>query len=111
MAGLQLPFSVLTDFEDLVIYDCRHQPDKMKTLGWEGLVFNYTEHIDNWDEIYSLLSREAVRDGALERLASKSKKKKDFATVDKSFLDEIESWRQRLAENIYKNNASLNVRH
>jgi len=107
----QLPFSVLTDFEDLVIYDCRHQPDKNEDTRLGRIqVFNYTEYVDNWDEISALLSRRAVRAGALEKLANKSKRKKDFATVDKSFLDEIESWRQRLAENIYQNNTSLSVR-
>ena len=50
-----LPVSILTDFEELAIYDCRIQPNvKDNPIVARILYFKYTEYVDKWEEIASL---------------------------------------------------------
>ncbi|MDR0911440.1 MAG: N-6 DNA methylase, partial [Methanobrevibacter sp.] len=60
------------------------------------------------DEIYNLLSKEAVETGSFDKFAGK-KIKKGTSEVDDEFLKEIEEWRELLARNIAIRNTDLNV--
>jgi Type I restriction enzyme R protein N terminus (HSDR_N) len=56
-----LPLSVLTDFEELAVYDCRVEPMKADKPSVARLLYiPYTEYADQWDSIAELFSREAV---------------------------------------------------
>lgn len=56
-----LKVSVLTNFTDLYIYDCTIRPLESDKLGTAIVAhYNYTEYVDKFDEIYGLLSKEAV---------------------------------------------------
>ncbi len=106
-----LPLSILTDFEELAVYDCRVVPkrdDKAATARTKYLT--YTEYADRWDELYALFSREAVLSGQLDMYAEAAKTQKGIATVDAAFLREIETWRADLAHNIAVWNKDLNQR-
>jgi type I restriction-modification system DNA methylase subunit len=106
-----LPLSVLTDFEEFAVYDCRIVPDKNdKASVARTLYIPYTDYADQWDAIYSLFSREAVLDGALDKYAETLKAQKGVATVDAAFLKEIERWRELLAHNIAVWNSQLTQR-
>jgi type I restriction-modification system DNA methylase subunit len=107
----KLPINVLTDFEQLAVYDCRAKPDKndKASLGRVKL-YHYSEYIEKWDEIAGLFAHEAVLGGALEQFVEAQKGKKGTAEVDDAFLEEIERWRDLLARNLALRNASLNVR-
>ena len=97
----KLPLSILTDFEEFVVYDCRVKPDKTdKPSTARTLYLNYTEYAPRWDEIASIFSRDAVLKGAFDKYAETSKAKKGTAEVDTAFLKEIESWRDMLARNL-----------
>jgi type I restriction-modification system DNA methylase subunit len=105
-----LPLSILTDFEDFVVYDCRYKPDKNdKTTTARTLDYNYTEYHDRWDEIAGVFSREAVLAGSLDQYVA-SEARKGIATVDAEFLKEIETWRELLAKNIAVWNKELSQR-
>lgn len=56
-----LPFSVLTNFEHLVFYDCTLKPE-LEDLASHNRYksFCYTDFLDNLVELYSLLSFEAI---------------------------------------------------
>jgi type I restriction-modification system DNA methylase subunit/predicted type IV restriction endonuclease len=96
----KLPVSILTDFAELAVYDCRVRPVKTdKATIARVLLFNYTEYVDRWDELHGLISPEAIRRGALERFLASKKVKKGTAEVDAAFLAEIETWRDLLARN------------
>lgn len=106
-----LPLSVLTDFEEFVVYDCRVEPDKKdKATTARMLYIPYTEYADKWDSIAELFSREAVLGGSLEKFAQEQKAPKGATAVDVAFLREIEGWRELLAKNIAIWNPELTQR-
>lgn len=99
----QLPLSILTDFEEFVIYDCRIKPDQNdKPDTARDLYLTYDKYAEEkyWDKIYSLFSKEAVQEGSLEEYAKALKTKRGKEPFDKTFLSEIESWREMLARNL-----------
>lgn len=104
----RLPLSILTDFEEFVVYDCRVKPDKTDKPSIARILYlNYTEYSQRWDEIASTFSRDAVLKGTFDKYAESSKAKKGTAEVDTAFLKEIESWRDMLARNLALRNPDL----
>ncbi len=82
----KLPLSVLTDFKELAIYDCRVRPQQEdKASIARSLYMTYEEYPDRWDEIASLFSKEAVLSGSLDAYTQDLKKKRGIATVDDAF--------------------------
>jgi type I restriction-modification system DNA methylase subunit/predicted type IV restriction endonuclease len=107
----KLPLSILTDFEELAVYDCRIKPapgDKPAT--GRIMYVNYREYPEKWDEIANVFSREAILKGSFDRFVESEKKKRGTATVDDAFLSEIELWRDTLARNIALRNPGLTER-
>ncbi len=101
-----LPFSVLTNFEHLVFYDCTVKPE-LEDLASQNRykTFSYTDFLENLEEIYSLFSFEALKSGSLTAIDTGDLKGEE--TFDDHFLSQIENWRQVLAENVVENNADL----
>lgn len=102
----KLPLSILTDFEEFAVYDCRVKPvntDKASTS--RILYLTYDEYIRRWNDINSIFSREAVLKGSFDKYAETSRHKKGTAEVDSAFLKEIESWRDIFARNIALRNS------
>ena len=107
----KLPLSILTDFEELAIYDCRVKPQKGDKASVARVAyFTYEEYIKRWDEIASIFSREAIMKGSFDKYADDNKLKRGTAEVDDAFLEEIETWRKILASNMALRNPSLTVR-
>ncbi|MCG2701625.1 Eco57I restriction-modification methylase domain-containing protein [Candidatus Parcubacteria bacterium] len=107
----KLPLSILTDFEEFAVYDCRVKPvktDKASTA--RTLYLTYTDYEKRWDEIVSIFSREAVLKGSFDKYVESKKLKKGTAEVDDAFLEAIESWRELLARNIALRNSGLTRR-
>lgn len=105
----KLPLSILTDFEEFAIYDCRFEPvetDRPDTALHD--YFEYDKYIDKWQEIAELFSRDAVLKGSLDEFAIKEPR--GTATVDDAFLKQIESWREALARNLALRNPTLTQR-
>jgi type I restriction-modification system DNA methylase subunit len=104
----KLPLSILSDFEGFAIYDCRIRPvqdDKASTA--RVYYCTYDQYAEKWDEIASIFSKEAVLKGSFDKYAETNKRKKGTAEVDDVFLNEIESWRKHLAQNIAQRNPEL----
>lgn len=96
-----MPLSILTDFEELAVYDCRVVPNKGdKAAVARTLYIPYTEYAARWGEIVELFSWEAVRDGSLDKFAQEQRAPKGSMPLDAAFLKEIEGWREVLARNI-----------
>jgi type I restriction-modification system DNA methylase subunit len=107
----KLPLSILTDFEEFAVYDCRAKPDKTdKASTGRVMLLSYKDYVEKWDEIAAIFSREAVLKGSFDGYAEGLKGKKGTAEVDDAFLAEIERWRELLAKNIALRNPSLTVR-
>jgi len=107
----KLPLSILTDFEELAIYDCRirPKPSDKPSIG-RVRFYTYTQYIDSFEEIYNLLSKEAIRKGSFDKFAESERQKRGTTEVDAEFLKEIESWREVLAKDIAIRNPKLSVR-
>lgn len=107
----KLPLSILSDFEELAVYDCRVRPkpgDKASTA--RTLYFRCEDYAERWDELSAIFSREALLKGSFDKYAETSKKKRGTAEVDDAFLEEIERWRDVLARNLALRNPELTVR-
>jgi hypothetical protein len=107
----KLPLSILTDFEEFAVYDCRFKPDQ-KDNAARGRIFYipYTEYATRWHEIDAIFSRDAVLKGSFDKYAESSKAKRGTADVDSEFLLTIEAWRKDLAENLALRNKKLSQR-
>jgi len=104
----KLPVSILTDFEEFAVYDCRVRPVKTDKASTARVIYRkYTEYVECWDELYGLFSPEAIRRGAIDKFVASKRVKKGTAEVDTAFLDEIESWRTLLARNIALRNNDI----
>jgi len=106
----KLPLSIVTDFEEISIYDCRIKPGQ-KDKASVGRIGYYTfeEYLDKFDEIYDVFSKDAVLRGSFDRYAQSTKGKRGTAEVDSEFLKEIESWREMLAKNIALRNPDVSI--
>ncbi len=105
----KLPLSILTDFEEFAVYDCRTRPNPSdKAAAGRILYLTYRDYSAKWDEIASIFSKDAVLKGSFDKYAV-TDRKRGTATVDKEFLKEIESWREALAKNLALRNPTLTV--
>ena len=107
----KLPLSILSDFEEFSVYDCRNRPKQGEKSGVGRFrYFTYEEYEDNWEEIEGVFSREAVLRGAFDRFVQSNRAKRGTMEVDDAFLGEIEIWREVLARNIALRNSGLSER-
>ncbi len=107
----KLPLSILTDFEELAVYDCRVQPNKDDDSRTARLrMYTYDQYASSWDELAGVFSRDAVVSGSFAAYAETAKTKRGTATVDAVFLKEIESWRGALARDLALRNPKLTRR-
>jgi hypothetical protein len=105
----KLALSILTDFDELGVYDCASRPrpgDKASHARIQYLCF--TEYPDRWRDIWDVFSREAVWSGSFDQYAA-SKRKRGTSEVDSEFLKDIEGWRDVLARNLALRNGDLSV--
>ena len=106
----KLPLSLLTDFEELAVYDCRQRPtDKDKVSLGRIHYFTFEQYPDDWRKIWDVFSREAVLQGSFDQYAQSSKGKRGTSEVDAVFLQEIEGWREALARNIANRNPRITI--
>lgn len=104
----KLPLSIVTDFEEFAIYDCRQKPDKNDKASKARLFYcTFRDYATKWDEIAAIFSKDAVLKGSFDKYAVSTKGKRGTTEVDSAFLEEIESWRNLLAHNIALRNANL----
>jgi len=105
----KIALSILTDFEELGVYDCtlRPKPSDKASRG-RILHFGFKEYPDRWREIWDIFSREAVWSGAFDEFAA-SKRKRGTSEVDVEFLKEIEGWRESLARNLALRNPAIST--
>ena len=108
----KLGVSVLTDFEEFAVYDCRIRPLATDRASTARIAYwKYTEYVDRWNELADLFSPEAIRRGSLDKFIASTRVKKGTAEVDAAFLGEIESWRDVLARHLAMRNPDLAQRN
>ncbi|HMD71781.1 MAG TPA: TaqI-like C-terminal specificity domain-containing protein [Bryobacteraceae bacterium] len=103
----RVALSILTDFEELGVYDCTFRPRPGdKACRARTQYFRFEEYPDRWRELWDVFSREAVWSGAFDRYAA-SRRKRATSEVDVELLREIEGWRNALAGNFALRNKDL----
>jgi type I restriction-modification system DNA methylase subunit len=101
-----LGISVLTNFEHLIIYDCRFKPDASENEQVARIrIFNFEHYADAFDEIQQLVSFNSANSGQLDDLFSFYERKGQ--TFDDYFLKQIEDWRQKIAITAIEKNKDL----
>jgi len=107
----KLPLSILTDFEEFAVYDCRKKPEKHDAASTGRIMmFSYRDYEKRWRDIASVFAREAILRGSFDKFAESTRDKRGTAEVDKAFLAEIEEWRDALARNLALRNPALTQR-
>ncbi|MBU1319892.1 MAG: Eco57I restriction-modification methylase domain-containing protein [candidate division Zixibacteria bacterium] len=105
----KLALSILTDFEELGVYDCASRPRPSDKASHARIqYFGFAEYPDRWREIWDVFSREAVWSGMFDQYAA-SKRKRGTSEVDSEFLKDIEGWRDVLARNLALRNSDLST--
>lgn len=104
----KLPLSILTDFEELAVYDCRVKPVKTDKGSHSRILYlKHTDYADRWEQIAGIFSRDAILKGSFDKYVESKKGKKGTTEVDTAFLHEIENWRELLARNIALRNPDI----
>lgn len=104
-----LKISVLTNYTDLYIYDCTVRPVKTDDVGVALIAhYSYTEYVEKFDEIYALLSKEAVLSGAFAAQFKHIHEAFRPEPFDEYFLKQIRDWRLDLGSDILRHNPALN---
>jgi len=108
----KLPLSILTDFEEFAVYDCRIEPKLSDKASVARILYlDFREYVPEWEEIAKVFAREAILKGSFDKFAESTKAKRGTAEVDDAFLSEIEKWRADLARNLALRNPELSQRN
>lgn len=113
--------SILTDFEELIVIDCRFKPD-IDTITSSELKYYHFANFkdeDKFNDFYWLFSHEAIEAGNIERYIEDLPKQKGTGrqlklfggghSIDESFLNYIDEKRQELAKAFFENNKTLDA--
>ena len=117
----QVPVSILTDFEEFIIIDCRAKPNIKYSHNTAVKKYNFKDYLDpkKFKEIYYLFSREAVVDNSIPNFVDtqmKITKGKaiqgklfggSYKSVDDEFLNYIDELRKDLARGFIAKNPEL----
>ena len=105
----KMPIAILTDFQELAIYDTRIKPKPNDTASTARIEYlKYDQFEEKFEELYERISWVAVDTGSFDTYWESSRDKKGTTTVDTDILNMIESWRVMLAEDMALHNESLN---
>lgn len=104
----KLPVSVVTDFEELAVYDTSVKPNPKDNASVARIKYiTYDKYLnqDEFDFIWDTFSKEKVLKGSFDKYVKSDAKKRGTSSVDKEFLESLDSWREELAKNITSRNA------
>lgn len=105
-----LPITILTNFHQLVVYDCLHPPSDTDAAHVARIgLFSYEEFEANFDELWATLSREVVYSGEFDQRFAVNVSRHGADQFDDYFLKQVRSWRYRLAADIHANNPGLSA--
>lgn len=103
-----LKISVLTNFNDILIYDTSIRPLQGEDYNIALIArYNYNEYEEKFEEIYELLSKESVMNGSFDNRFSHVNATYTKEKFDDYFLSQIKKWRNLLAEDIVKQNSEV----
>ncbi|MFO0356744.1 MAG: Eco57I restriction-modification methylase domain-containing protein [Sphingobacteriaceae bacterium] len=108
-SSAQAPISILTNFEDFIVYDCSKVPNLNDSASVSRLKhIHFEDYIKEFDFIYDTFSHEAVTKGRFDKFVQSDANKKGSQTLDKEFVQSLDTWRKYLATSIAVNNKKIN---
>ena len=96
--------SILTNFENLIIYDVTNKPEDKDSANVSLYrKYHYTEYLEKFSEISALISRDAVYSGRFDDYVDKNLPNVErYSTqIDEVFLQQINGWRLKIGEYLY----------
>jgi hypothetical protein len=103
-----MPIVVLTNFRQLVIHDATVAPNETDEAHVARIAtFGYDEYLSRFDELWDCFSREAVYSGLFDDRYASAVIYRGVAPFDRLFLQQVRSWRNRLAIDIHRNVPTL----
>lgn len=105
------PIAVLTDFEELLVFDCRYRPvlEEPNTGLLPEFRLSFRDFPANWDLLWGTLSRDAVASGSLARYVEEQGPRRGQLLVDRAFLGDLSRWRSQLAQSFAAENQDIDV--
>lgn len=108
-SSAQAHVSILTNFEDFIVYDCSRVPKINDSASVAKLKhIHFEDYIKEFDFIYDTFSHEAITKGRFDKYVQSDANKKGTDTLDKRFVKSLDEWRLYLAKSIAYNNRKLN---
>ena len=108
-SSAQAHVSILTNFEDFIVYDCSRVPNFNDSASASRLKhIHFEDYIKEFDFIYDTFSHEAVTRGRFDKFVQSAATKKGSQTLDKEFVQSLDNWRKYIATSIAHNNQKLN---
>lgn len=99
-AGLKI--SVLSNFEDLFIYDTTAPVEEADSRN-KALIkaYHYTDYENVAEELLRYLGKDSVYDGSFDEVWMDITTNVEQISIDKLFLNQINEWRLLLGQQIY----------
>lgn len=97
--------SILTNFEDMMIYDVTNKPKEGDSAAVSLYrKYNYMEYLEKYLEIYNLISRDSVYSGEFDKFVNENflNIERYSTEVDEVFLKQINNWRLEIGEYLYQ---------
>src|SRR3972149_2976593 len=108
-SSAQAYISILTNFEDFIIYDCSRVPNLHDSASVAKLKhIHFEKYLEEFDFLFDTFSHEAVTHGKFDKYVQSDTNKKGSQTLDKKFVQSLDEWRRYLAVSIAHNNRKLN---
>ena len=105
-----LKISVLSNFEDLYIYDTSYKVEDEDTLTKARIkAYHYTDYENVVEELLQLLGKESVYTGHFEEVWNNIELNVVHQSVDSLFLDQINQWRLMLGKQILSYDSNLDI--
>jgi hypothetical protein len=106
----KLKISVLSNFEYLIIYDTSKQVIDSDTVTTSQIkLYHYSEYIKKLEEIKLLLGKESVYSGQFDIEWQDIEEQLKKFSVDTLFLEQINSWRLLLGQEIFLYDNSIEI--
>lgn len=105
-----LKISVLSNFEDLYIYDTSYKVETLDTLTKARIkAYHYTDYENAVEELLQLLGKESVYTGRFEEVWDNIELNVVHQSVDSLFLEQINKWRLILGQQILSYDPNIDI--
>ena len=107
-----LKISVLSNFEDLYIYDTSHKVDDADTLTRARVkAYHFTDYENAVEELIDLVGQESVYSGRFDKVWNDIELNVVHQSVDSLFLEQINQWRLMLGQQILSYIPDMEIDH